>query len=308
MLINIGKRWVIDYTPSLYYYSNDSFNDHLDHRATLTGGADYENWTFGLFQSFSLSSSPNDETLSQSETESFATSLSANYAFNSQLSLDMSVAQDIRSTSDFQSYWQWSNSDYLNYRIHPRFIVGLGPTFSYTDVDGGSDMTSESLQARVQLSPGTKIGFSLNGGVEFRQFLDNDAETMVSPVFGASLSYALFDRTSVALSANHSVSPSYFSNQVSERSSLGVSVSQGLFKHFDLALRGGYSTGSYVAATPGLSETQSDDRWNFSARLSTRVLKRGSIGVSYTYTFRDSDQPGFSFDSNMVGVDLSYRW
>src|SRR5687767_10136302 len=77
MLFQLGRRWTLDYTPSLTFYSNDEFEDTLDHFVTLSGGASYHPWNFGFSQSYSVSSAPLVETGQQTSRQSFGTSLSA---------------------------------------------------------------------------------------------------------------------------------------------------------------------------------------------------------------------------------------
>jgi hypothetical protein len=318
ILLNIGEKWVLDYTPTLRYYSNKAFTDGVDHSVRFSGGTQYEDWTFGVSQGYSISSAPQVETLSQTETESFTTGLNAGYAFNSKLSLDLSVSQNFNSTGNAQSQVPtanlqqssrtWSTMEYLNYQIHPKLTVGIGPGFTYSDVESGSDMTSEQIQARISYRPAQKASFNVHGGVDIRQFLSGGAEDMVSPIFGASVAYAIFEQTRLSLTVDHSVSPSLYTSQVNESTSVSAGLSQRLLKHLNLSLSGGYSKSSYVASTPGLAQTRSDDRYNFSARLGTQILKRASLGLSYTYSQTKSDVALYSYDSNMIGVDVGYRW
>jgi hypothetical protein len=309
MLINIGQKWVLDYTPTLRYYSSKAFEDGVDHRVSLSGGTEYKDWFLGLSQSYSKSSAPTVETADQNETESFNTSLSAGRQLNTKTSIDLGLSQALSfSSGGYNSHKTWSTTDFINYQFWPKFQGGAGATFSYTDVEVGSDMTSEQPTLRLTYTPATKTTFNIHGGLEVRQFLDSEADDLVNPVFGASISYSPFDHTHLSLSANRSVSASYFNNQVTEGTSVSLGLNQRLLKHLNLGLSGSYSTTDYLATDQGLDVSRSDDRYSFTARLSTAFLKRGSLGLFYTYSKNESNSGVYAYDSNMIGADVSYRW
>ncbi len=309
LLVNVGQKWVLDYTPTLRFYSSKSFEDGVDHRASLSGGTEYKDWFLGLSQSYSKSSAPTVETADQNETESFNTSLSAGRQLNTKTSINLGLAQALSfSSGGYSSHKTWSTTDYLNYQFWPKFQGGIGATLGYTDVEQGSDMTFEQPNVRVSYVPTAKTSFDVHGGLEVRQFLDTDADDLVNPVFGASIRYSPFDHTHLTLSANRSVSASYFNNQITEGTSVSLGLSQRLLKRLNLGLSGSYNASDYLATDQDLEVSRSDDRYSFTARLSTGFLKRGSVGVFYTYHKNESDTAAYAFDSNMIGADVSYRW
>ena len=116
----MGNYWTVDYSPTWDFYSSREFRDTLDQNVRLAGGTSYEDWTLGLSQSYSKSSDPQVETGTQTDEETFSTTLSASYRINSKLSLDMGLNQDFILTSQFQNSREWSTMDWLNYQFWPR--------------------------------------------------------------------------------------------------------------------------------------------------------------------------------------------
>lgn len=309
ILINVGQKWVLDYTPTLRFYSSKAFEDGLDHQVAFSGGTEYRDWLLGLSQGYSKSSAPQIETADQNETESFNTSVSAFRQLNTKTSVNLGLAQALSFTSGgYNSHKTWSTTDYLNYQFWPKFQGGAGVTLGYTDVDQGSDMTFEQPNLRLSFTPATKATFDIHGGLEVRQFLDTDADDLVNPVFGASIRYSPFDHTHLTLSADRSVSASYFNNQITEGTSVSLSLNQRLLGRLNLGLTGGYSTSDYLATDQNLDVKRSDDHYHFTSRLSTGFHKHGTVGVFYTYRKNQSDTSVYAFDSNMMGADVSYRW
>ena len=95
-LLDLGKHWSIDYTPSFNFYSNPLFKDTTDEFVTLRGDWIYEDWVLGLSQSYVSSTQPLIETGAQTEQESYATALNASYQMGSKLSLQLGLNQNFR--------------------------------------------------------------------------------------------------------------------------------------------------------------------------------------------------------------------
>jgi hypothetical protein len=68
ILLQWGSHWSLGYTPTLRFYSDRALHNTYDNAVTLTGGTTYEDWSFGLSQSYASSSQPLIETAAQSHT------------------------------------------------------------------------------------------------------------------------------------------------------------------------------------------------------------------------------------------------
>ena len=64
-VLDIGRQWSLDYTPTWTFYSSRQFENTLDHVVTLTGQTAYEDWNFGLSQVCALTSDPLVQTATQ---------------------------------------------------------------------------------------------------------------------------------------------------------------------------------------------------------------------------------------------------
>ncbi len=312
MLLNIGSHLSVDYTPTLRFYSSSDFNDTLDHYIRLLWGTTYEDWVFGLSQICDISSQPLVETGEQTDQQTYLTTLTASYQFNSTMSMDAEVKQEIISADEFQSSKEWSTLDWLNYTFWARLDAGVGLGFGYVDVETGSDMSYEQFQGRVNWRATDKLSFQVHGGVEVRQFLDGGQDDAVNPVAGAMIQYEPLEHTRLSLHALHTVdtalvTTSSSESQVTETSSVTGRVRQRLFEKVFLDLEGGYSNIQYVASNSS-NEDREDDYYTFNSRLSCEVLKRGTAAVFYQYGEVSSTDEGYSFTGNQVGLELEYRF
>jgi hypothetical protein len=309
ILFNIGSHWSLDYTPTWNLYSNKQFSDTLDQNVILTGGTTYEDWILGLAQSYISSSTPLVETGTQTTQQSWLTALKASYRFNSKMTTDLTLDQNIVSADTFTSYDEWSTLDWLNYQFWPRLDTSLGVGFGFVNVDAGSDMTYEQLQARVRWRATDKISFQVHGGLEDRQFLQGSAGSLLNPVAGGLIQYQPFEFTKFSITVDRTVAVSYFQNQVTEGTEVMGGLNQRLLKRLYLDLSGGYNTLKYVASDSSSSGAgRRDDYYTFDVRLSCPFLKRGTAAVFYQYSDDSSTAPGFTFSSSQVGFEVGYRF
>ncbi len=306
MLFNLGERWTLDYSTSLILYSSQAFENNLAHNVVLSGSVIYDDWVFSLSHAFSYSSEPLVETGTQTTQQTHSTSVSTGYAINSRASLSFGLSQSLRFVDGFNNSRDWSTSDSFFYQLWPELTLGIGGGAGYVDVAVGSDQTFESVNGSLNWHPGSKLSISANAGGEVRQFSNSDAKMLFNPTFGLGISYPLSDSTSLSLSASRSISASYFADQVTESTSVDISVTQRLFGHFNLSLSAGYSTSDYEATDRNVVVRSTDSGYHFGASLGTSFLKRGSISTFYSYSQNSSSQSQYQFGSMQVGVSVSY--
>jgi hypothetical protein len=157
-----------------------------------------------------------------------------------------------------------------------------------------------------------KLIVLIQGGMEDRQFLDSGAPDLVNPIFNANLRYQLFEQTTLTLDASRTVNSSIYQSQVTEAAMVSGGVGQRLFGKFHLDVNGGYRTTTYKATTlttAGVSNLNRKDDYAFaSVRLSTRLLKRGTVALFYQYSDNLSNANGFGYASNQGGLELGCRF
>jgi hypothetical protein len=329
MLINIGRHWSLDYTPTLRYYSNRHFQDSLDHSILLTGGTTYADWVFGLSQSYQSTSQSLVETATQTPTEAYSTALHASWKFGDKMSVDFGLRQNFQFTSsplipgsgtnapknvfnnpsqNLESSRDWSTLEWLNYQFAPRFDAGVGAGAGYVSVDVGPDQTYEQLQGRVNWRATDKISISVNAGFEERQLQTGGAGNLLSPLFGAAIQYQPFEHTRISLNVSRSIEPSYFQDQVEENTSVSANLDQRLLQKFNFDLGVGYTSNDYTSTTTGFGGTRTDYYYFLNVRLSHPFLKRGTVAIFYSHSANSSSQPGFGYASNQVGVEVGYSY
>jgi hypothetical protein len=317
VLFILSPKWTLDYTPTFTFYSGNTvergatnqmagLRDNVGQSVTLTGGTTYADWTFGFSQNFTYTSSPQVQTGTQTDQQTYTTSLSASRSLNSKMSVDLGINQDLNFPSDFQSTLEWSTMDWLNYEFWPRLNVGVGAGAGY--VDTSPNTVFEQVQARVNWRATDKVSFGINGGPEFTQFTEGGGKPLVNPIFGASIQYLPFEHTQLSLNANEAVNNSYYQNQITETTSVSASLNQRLFEKFYLNVSGSYNWESYTAAANDTTANSSSDNYSFNVSLNTTLLKRVSASIFYSYSANITDQSGLGYISNQIGFNLGYQY
>lgn len=304
-----AKRVTIDYSPSLVYYTKGSFQDSVNHSASASSAFGYGDWNFSLSHQYSKGSSVLAETATQTAHESHSSALAANYRYSDKTSFSFSLSQSIQETSEFNSSQTWSTMEWINYQLTSKTSIGAGIGGGYTIQELGSDMTYQQVQGRVGWSPGPKLNVDLNGGIDIRQFVSPSGRgQQLNPTFGVAGSYQVFDTTSVRLSANRAVTPSLFSGQISHTTSISAAVNQRLFGRLALGVTADYRLSNNESTEELGTVSRSDTTKSVAAVLSTRFLKKGSVSAAYSHSVHDSNEEGFSYDSDQYTLSLGYRF
>ncbi len=307
LLFGIGRHWILDYTPTWTFYSSKQFRDSLDHSVRFAGATSYEDWFLGLSQSYVSSSAPLIQTGTQTDQETYSTTLNASYRFNPEMSLDLGGYQTFSSADQFDSYREWLTMDWFNYQFWPRLDASVGAGVGYVDVLTGTDMIYERILGRSRWRATDKISFEIRGGVETRQSLTNSGSNLLNPIAGAVIQYQPLDVTRLTLTVDRTVATSYLVNQVTETTDVVGGLNQRLFRVLHLDLSGGYTSVNYVSTAAGTSGRR-DNTYSFNASLGWSFLKRGTASVFYRYSDNSSTLPGFSFTSNQEGFEVRYAF
>jgi hypothetical protein len=324
LTVQVGPHVSLDYSPVFRFFSEKNFRDTVDQAVSLNAGVRVGDWTLGLAQSFTLTDEPTVETSAQTEQKSYFASLSASYQFNDKISFDTGASAGLQfvngtnavintnspvpfnaALTDSQNY---SGSEWINYQFDESIDGGLGVTVGYSKQNNGFSSVSEQYLGRVTWRPGPKFTLGLNGGMEVQQFLNTGANDLMTPIFAASMSYHLFEQTTLSLSASRSVNTSLFQDQVSETTVLGLGVQQRLLGKLQLSLGFGYNVADYINTTTNLTTLRSDTGTSFSAGVTCPVWKHGTVGAFYQYSQNSSSQGAFAYSSKQAGASLSWSY
>jgi hypothetical protein len=306
--VDLGTYWTFDYTPTWTVYTNHAFKETLDHAINVAGTLVIKSWAAHFTQGYSTSTQPMIETARQTEQENVSTRFSMLKSFDRKLSVESSVAQNLQFIAAAPDSYSWTTDHWLHYRPTSRIEGSVGFGAGYVDMDPGVNMAFITPQGRVSWNPSNKLSFSAQGGEEIRQIYARGVSAQFTPVFNVSGQYRLFEQTQLTLTAGRTVSPSVLRNQVNDGTSWTIGFTQRLLQHFNLSGTYGEQESSYVATNSRVTADRKDKIYNYSLRLGTTFLRRGTVSLLFQETDNTSNVRGYSFNSTQTGVEVGYRY
>ncbi len=212
--------------------------------------------------------------------------------------------------------FEYTNSDWLNYRLSPKLTIGAGVVLGYLDVERGAnqavtgnpDQTYEQLRARAVCFVNDKVNLRASAGAELRQYRGGAGDTLspvwdltgvVQPRRGTTLTLRIFQRySSSALSADQN----YLDTGV------GATVAQRFFDRFVATIDGAYSRADYRGTVAGVSAPRLDNIYSVRGGLDAFITGNWTAGIFYSYQRDDSSDGLFSFVRNQFGVRSSWSF
>jgi len=312
----IGSHWKLEYIPTLSFYSDPAFQNSFDQNILLSGKTQYEDWTYNFKQSCSLTKDVQVQTAQQTEEQNYITTVGAQYELNDSTFWDFRANQSLLFLHNLPgsvgNSLDWLGFSSLNYRWAPNFSAGGGIGAGYNPVEFGANMIYQQVQANLTWKIAHKLDLVANGGVEFRQFLDSTQPQLISPISAVTLNYRPFEGTSLSFNSSRDVSAAYYENLATQTTSINATLLQRALNWLTLGVSGGYFATSYHSTgAPGVNFAYAgrmDKLTSIGASLNTPFLKHGTASAYYTYSHNSSNEAGFSYTSNQVGFQLSYRY
>jgi Putative beta-barrel porin 2 len=308
LLFDAGEHWTFDYTPTWNLYSNSAFRDSVDELARLTGTNTLDDWMIQFVQAYSFSSDPLIETGAQTSEQDYTTSLDLSHAFNDKVRFETTAIQDLQFAVGYPDSYQWSDQNWLHYRIVPKGDIGLGCGVGYVEVSRGMNNAFVRPEVQGNLQATDKLSLSATGGLEYRQFYGHPSRSLDTPIFSASIIYDPFETTKISITAARQVSTSFFQDQSTRSTQFSVSVDQRLLRHFHLTVGVSEGNDDYLASNDALATVRNDNQVSVSGRLSTTFLKRGTLAVLYQGSRNSSSIPGYGYSSGQIGAEIGFKY
>jgi hypothetical protein len=304
--LDVGRYWVVDYAPTAMLYGSSAFRDTVNHSVSVRGSVPGRVWTVSAGGRYALQDNPLVETGQQTETTQVSANLGAGRSLTEVLSLSLGASYSLRDASAFNTVTSWGSQNSLDYQFQENLSAGLVLGFGYNQIDPGADMVSERVQGRFRGVLGEKLSYNLMGGFEVRQFQEGDSGSLLSPVFSGGLSYAATETTSLALSFQQSLSPSFFNDQFNQTTAVTATATQRLLERLNLSVSGSYRWNERTSTANTSQRQGTDELVSVRVALGTSFLRRGSMSVFWSWSDNTSTQNGLGFSSEQVGVSVSY--
>jgi len=313
----------LDYAPGAIFYLDHSEANALQHIINLQGQYHLQKLTITLSQDVELLEGSNLNSLSSTganpvppinldtggnvDQNIYRTNATFLYDLTGKTSLNGGI-QFIANSYEgslIDSETLSGNLD-LYYTYSPKLTVGLGGSVGFDWVGSGSDQVFEQINARITYQATGKISLNASGGVEFRQFEDDDQNgSHVSPVYELDAVYQPFDGTTITLSGSrHNQSSAVNAGQDYATSNITLGIRQRFVQRVYLSVTAGYENSNYFSTGTGTNDRRDDNYYFVQPALDVTVTRFWTAGAYYLH--RENNSTGnFGFNDNQFGIRTS---
>jgi opacity protein-like surface antigen len=201
---------------------------------------------------------------------------------------------------------------FFNYVPTGKLVLGIG---GGGGIEWGDSPTPDQpfgdVNARLTYQATGKISLYAMGGVEFRDFENNDDTrgTYTTGVYELGATFQPFDGTLITLRGNRRVAVSaVLPGQDFVLSNIIGGVRQRLFGRVFVGVSGGYEHDNYFSTINGVNATRDDNYWLIEPSLDVVLFNHpapafgASVGAYYIHRENASNVNTFDFVDNQVGV------
>lgn len=296
------------YRPTLVFYARNGSENRVDHQALLTAGwrGKVTRLTYaGAFQKLGDSTA---ETGQPTDRIEYDNEVRFGWVPREKVVLEAAAGYRGRDYSDpfyFDSSKTYGEAA-VRFIYSPKTELGLAYQVGRFKVQGGGPQTSHELVGRLAWQPREKIRVNLDAGLEYRKY-DNGSN--VRPVLLGRVEWQARAETSVYVTAYmRQEASAFYAGQNYEVRGVTAGLSQRLGDHWTARIEGGYESNRYEQVS-GTGTAGRDDRlWFVRPALVRRLGAESELAFFYRISDNESNDPGFGYDSQMLGVQINHRF
>ena len=330
-----GNYIRLDYAPEIdIYIDHDEFND-VQHLIRLEGQYNFGRLTLNLTQDVQILtgtdtnsvigngtaiSIANVDVAGRTDVNVYRTHLGAAYFLTDKTFLSSDAEYAIYDyDSSLISSERFIGHLYFNYIPTGKLVLGIG---GGGGIEWGDPPTPDqpfgSVNARITYQATGKLSLYAMGGVEFRDFEDENTSrggTYTTGVYELGATFQPFDGTLITLRGNRRNAVSaVLPGQDFTLSNIIAGIRQRLFQRFFIGVTGGYEHDNYFSSLNGVNATRDDDYWLIEPSLDVVIFNHpsptfpfgASVGVYYLHRENASSINTFDFVDNQVGIRAAF--
>lgn len=307
-LQNLPKTFIFGrYNLSASFFSENGEQNSVDHDALIYGRLEGAKLTIAGRLYYQTLSDRDIEVGNRANRAVYGGEITSNYAFSGKTSFELNFfnhGYDYAKQLDWQ---EWIIEDWVNYEVLPKTKVSIGSRFGLVSVESSPMQTFEQMVARMSYLPSAKLGFSFDGGVEWRQFGSGGGDEMFG-VFSFSGTYLPFDGTLVAIKAYRNNSASVVITDANVTSTgFSALIRQRFLQRYFFTVEGGYEISDYHSRLSGSLADRRDETTYLKSGISFELTKKLSVEAAFQYRQNDSSRKDLSFTENVFIIQFKIR-
>ena len=320
------------YAPTITRFLHYSAQDSDDQNVSLTLRYPFQRLSLDATETYAQVSGFNEDLNARTTQTSNLATFGGSYEIDDKLAVTSHIQQVISSfsqpggqqastTNASQGDTTTSINSTVLYHLSDKMTLSPSANFGIDKPDGMKQQTFEQALMGATYQPTTKISLAAQGGVEFRQGVQNGQNANgpsgdeTNPIFSDELGYTPFDSTTLAVTASQSVrTSSADTEQNVVDTSVGFSATQRFLQRFFLNLSFGYShtedqsgTGNVTSNNTNLANSV-QDTFTYRPSLSVAPTAWSSVAIYYQYLDNRSNISTETYHDNQVGISISAQF
>ncbi|MEM0896907.1 MAG: outer membrane beta-barrel protein [Verrucomicrobiota bacterium] len=205
--------------------------------------------------------------------------------------------------NDFEDSDELRGEIGVEYALSPKTIVGVGYAYGELDFEVSGKQIYHQAFADVEWNPSDKLGVNTRFGIEYRDLL-SDSQTI--PLLEAGFTYRPREKTSIAFRAyNREEASPFIGGESFTSTGFDAELSQQIGRRFTVLVGGGFENAEYNGGTSDGPPSRSDDLWFTRIALRYQLRERFSLEAFYSRRENTSEDGGFGYENNQVGLSGS---
>ena len=301
--------WVrLAYGAAAVVYLSQTEDSRIDHRVSVEGGVKGKSVALAYSAGWARLGSPSADIGGESDRNEYEGRAGVTYTPKGKMSYEFFVEHSAvdQVESGFFDFFQSSAGIAARYRHSRKTEVEASYQFGQVEVDGSGTQTFHRVGLQALWSPRSKITFSAEGGIEYRNY---EVGSGVSPYLAARVDWRPRTKTAFYLEAyQREEASAALEGENFDLVGVRAGVNQQLRDGWSAGFELGVESADYFGIA-GLPESGRRDTITF-VRPSLRYSfgEDSEIVVLYQWSQNDSTDSQFGYDNQQLGVSMNYRF
>lgn len=299
----------LDYTPAVNLYTDHSIYNNVDESVRLSGGYTFSRMTVGLDFDFNYGQVKDNGVGDLVTVADYDTRLRTRYDLNERTSLELNaeyLGLDYIEPQ-YQGFQDIHGDFWLDRQFDQKLSAALGVGLGCLQPEFDPGQTYEQALIRGVYGLTGKSYFTASAGLEARQF-GTSAPDALRPVFSLTGVFQPWANTTITVEGHRREDTAPFQGENFIQLGASVNARQWLFNRFYAGLGTGYDNIAYTDIETNNSQVRTDNYWFLIATFDYEFNNHLTATLFYTFRTDNSTDASVSYDNNIVGVRVGWKF
>jgi hypothetical protein len=299
----------LDYTAAVNLYTEHSVYNNVDESVRLSGGYTFSRTAVDLDFDFNYGQVKDNGVGNLVTIANYDARLHTRYDLSQMTSLELNAGylQLDYIDPEFQGFQDFHGDFWLDRQFDQKLSAALGVGLGYLQPEDDPGQTYQQALIRGVYGLTGKSYFSASAGFEVRQF-GTSAPNAVRPVFSVTGVFQPWVNTTITLEGHRREDTAPFQGENFIQLGASVNARQLLFNRFYAALGGGYDNIAYTDIETDNALLRTDNYWFLIATFDYEFNNHLTATLFYTFRTDNSTDTSVSYDNNIVGVRVGWKF